>query len=43
MIPTLASNVFRIPKHVARNPRQATEGDMIALFMKAYEGKLEEE
>lgn len=41
MIPSIAHNVFRSPKHVARNPRRITENDMIELFMKAYEGKLE--
>ena len=41
MIPSLAKNVFRSPKHVARNPRKVTEEDMIRLFRKAYEGKLD--
>jgi alcohol dehydrogenase class IV len=43
MIPTLARNVFRSPKHVARNPRPVTVEDMIALFTKAYDGRLASE
>jgi alcohol dehydrogenase len=40
MIPFIAKNVFRSPKHVARNPRKVTEEGMIKLFYKAYEGEL---
>jgi len=39
MIPSIAKNVFRSPKHVARNPRKVTEEGMVKLFKKAYEGK----
>ena len=43
MIPALARNVFRSPKHVARNPRPVTVEDMIGLFTKAYDGRLASE
>ncbi len=43
MIPSIAKNVFRSPKHVARNPRKVTEEDMVKLFRKAYEGTLDVE
>jgi len=43
MIPLIAKNVFKSPKHVARNPRKVTEEGMIKLFTKAYEGKLDVE
>jgi len=41
LIPSISINVFKSPHHVARNPRKATEKDMIKLFTNAYEGKLE--
>jgi alcohol dehydrogenase class IV len=41
LIPSIAENVFRSPKHVERNPRKATVEDMVKLFTKAYEGKLD--
>lgn len=43
MIPSIARNVFRSPKHVARNPRPVTVEDMVALFTKAYDGRLASE
>jgi alcohol dehydrogenase class IV len=43
MIPSIAKNVFKSPAHVARNPRKVTEEDMVRLFEKADEGKLESE
>ncbi|MEE8569715.1 MAG: iron-containing alcohol dehydrogenase, partial [Candidatus Bathyarchaeia archaeon] len=41
MIPSLARNVFRSPKHVARNPRKVTVESLIELFTNAYDGHLE--
>jgi alcohol dehydrogenase len=40
MIPSIARNVFRSPKHVARNPRKVTVDGMIELFTKAHDGRL---
>ena len=41
MIPSIARNVFRSPKHVARNPRKVTVEGLTELFTKAYDGHLE--
>jgi alcohol dehydrogenase len=43
MIPSIAKNVFRSPKHVARNPRKVTVERLVELFTKAYDGRLESE
>lgn len=41
-VPALARNVFRSPHHVARNPRQVREEEMVKLFTQAYEGHMGE-
>lgn len=43
LIPVIAKNVFRSPRHVERNPRKVSEEEMVKLFSKAYEGELESE
>jgi len=41
MLPGIAKSVFKSTAHVARNPRSITEKDMLKLFEKAYQGKLD--
>jgi alcohol dehydrogenase class IV len=41
-IPALAQNVFRSPRHVARNARRVREEEMVKLFTQAYEGHMGE-
>lgn len=40
MIPQIAKKVFRSSKHVARDPREVSEKDMVKLYTKAYKGQL---
>lgn len=40
LIPAIAKNVFKSPQHIARNPRQVREHDMLTLFTNAYDGTL---